>query len=128
MRPIYTCLHFIFLPRINQCIRDFTESWNHHPLSTKGNMTPYQLFYEGLLQTEEQQLLNTATVDTSQLEGEHVSVPRIKFIQCSILLQTMQSIDPVQPSNDNGKKLFTDVLHLTGQHLSSTCTQCSYIS
>ena len=65
------CLHFIFLPRINQCIRDFTESWNHHPLSTEGNMTPYQLFYEGLLQTEEQQLLNTATVDTSQFEGEH---------------------------------------------------------
>ena len=28
-------LHYIFLPRINQSLMHFQESWNHHPVSTE---------------------------------------------------------------------------------------------
>lgn len=41
-------LHHVFLPHINKSLSEFQESWNNHTLSTEGNKTPYQLFYEGL--------------------------------------------------------------------------------
>ena len=34
------CLHYVFLPRINKCLNEFSESWNHHALSSEGIMTP----------------------------------------------------------------------------------------
>lgn len=43
------CLHYIFLTRINKYINEFKETWNNHSLSSEGNMSPYQLFAEGLL-------------------------------------------------------------------------------
>ncbi len=42
------CLHMVFLPRINRHLENFTSSWNAHPLSTSGNMTPNQLWISGL--------------------------------------------------------------------------------
>ncbi len=42
------CIHYIFLPRINQALLEFQESWNNRALSTEGNRTPYQLLLEGL--------------------------------------------------------------------------------
>ena len=45
------CLHFVFLQRINKCLDDFHGSWNCHPLSTEGNMSPLQLFVEGVCES-----------------------------------------------------------------------------
>jgi hypothetical protein len=42
-------LHYIFLPRINQALIHFQESWNHHPVSTERGMSPNQLFTSGAL-------------------------------------------------------------------------------
>ena len=36
------CLHYVYLPRINQSLTEFKESWNEHAVSTEGNMTPHQ--------------------------------------------------------------------------------------
>ena len=36
------CLQVVFLPRINKCLIEFQGSWNNHPLSTEGNMSPLQ--------------------------------------------------------------------------------------
>ncbi len=121
------CLHLIFLPRINKCISGFIESWNHHPLSTEGNRTPYQLFFEGMLHTSEQQLGTTANVNTSDVERERILVPRIKFIPCSNLEQSFQNINPLEQAEDNGRGLFVHVLHVTGQHLNATCSQCIWM-
>ena len=38
------CLHYIFIPRINQSLSIFTNSWNCHPLSSAGNSSPQQLW------------------------------------------------------------------------------------
>lgn len=38
------CLHYIFIPRINQALDAFKEAWNHHSLSTENNFSPMQLF------------------------------------------------------------------------------------
>lgn len=44
------CLHYIYKPRINAHLKNFTGSWNNHPIRTAGNRTPTQLWTSGLLQ------------------------------------------------------------------------------
>ena len=49
LKTIYTCLHFIvFLARVNHVLTQFMEAWNNHPLSSCHNMTPMQLWIQGL--------------------------------------------------------------------------------
>jgi len=43
------CLHYALLPRINQALEGFVESWDNHPVSTCQNLTPNQLFIQGAL-------------------------------------------------------------------------------
>ena len=42
------CLHYIFLPRINEQLCLFKESYSHHRLRGAGNQSPYQLWIGGL--------------------------------------------------------------------------------
>ena len=42
-------LHYVFLPRINNSLTQFVNSWNHHPIRTAHNKSPQQLFSSGLL-------------------------------------------------------------------------------
>ena len=59
------CLHYIYKPRINRCIDEFKKSWNYHSLSCEGNMSPYQLFLEGM---------NTVERPFSQATGSNEDV------------------------------------------------------
>ena len=40
-------LHLVYKHRINNAITSFIEQWNHHPLRTESNKSPYQLWTEG---------------------------------------------------------------------------------
>ena len=42
------CLHYIFLPIINQHIKNWRDAWIHHPIRTEKNRTPFQLWVTGL--------------------------------------------------------------------------------
>lgn len=42
-------LHYVFIPRINQCLSQFVQSWNAHVLSGTAGRTPMQLWIEGQL-------------------------------------------------------------------------------
>lgn len=131
------CLHYIFLPRLKKCVHDFQESWNNHRLSTEGNMTPYQLFAEGMRCATE---LNIATslsmLHASNLqnvtanlpaEDEHnIVVPTVFLVPCEVLLQQLQVIDPMQSCHDYGKELYKRTIYLVGQHLLPGCNECSH--
>ena len=41
-------LRYVFTARINNSLKAFAEGWNHHPLSSEGNMSPAQLWIWGL--------------------------------------------------------------------------------
>ena len=41
------CVHYIFIPRINNGLHEFSVAWNSHPLSTACNATPQQLWISG---------------------------------------------------------------------------------
>lgn len=120
-------LHLIFMPRINKCISEFKDSWNHHALSSEGNMTPLQLFFEGLLASTTSAIAGfhgTTDVDVSDIVGEQVDVPRNSFNPCPLLEQLLDTIDPLT-SDDSGIALFTNTIQMVGQHLSSPCNQCN---
>ena len=41
-------LQFVFQPRINEHLREFSESWNMHKISSAKNKTPNQMWIAGL--------------------------------------------------------------------------------
>ena len=38
------CLHYVYVPRINQLLEEFVNAHNHHSISTENNLTPLQLY------------------------------------------------------------------------------------
>lgn len=43
------CLHYIYLPRINNALQELVAAWNWHPLSSANNKSPEQLWQFGML-------------------------------------------------------------------------------
>ena len=41
------CLHFVYIPRINESLNHFVTAWNHHPLYLASQMSPNQLWVSG---------------------------------------------------------------------------------
>lgn len=41
------CCHYVFLPRLQDDLNLFRNTWDNHPIRTEGNMTPYQLWVMG---------------------------------------------------------------------------------
>ena len=41
-------LHYVFLPRLNRDLEVFRNQWNNHPLRTEHNLTPIQLYIQGI--------------------------------------------------------------------------------
>jgi len=124
------CLHFIFLPHINRCLTDFRGNWNNHPLSSEGNMSPLQLFTEGLLlvdqcETPEPSNGNGDVELTNEEESETVQVPSTKFLPCKQLsTELMTSINLSYESIEMGKQLFSTSIQLVGYHLLNGCLDC----
>ena len=42
------CLHYVFLPIINEHLCNWRDAWIHHPIRTESNKTPFQLWVTGL--------------------------------------------------------------------------------
>ena len=124
-------LHFVFLPRVNKALADFRGSWNCHPLSTEGNMSPLQLFVEGLSASghcaeapqPSKSDLRVASPSSEETELEAVQVPSNQFIPCSQLLTELQSsVNPLSHCTDFGKGFYHRVVQLAGEHL--PCSSC----
>lgn len=41
------CLHYIYVPRINESLKQFENGWNNHPLSSMSHLSPIQLWLSG---------------------------------------------------------------------------------
>ena len=86
------CLHYAILPRINQALDAFIESWNNHPVSTCQNLTPNQLFVQGAIR---QNLTPTLPVSRASyaripVAGDTVAIPRSSFDPCDDLQEELQ--------------------------------------
>lgn len=52
------CLHYVFIPRLNNALTRFLHGWNNHPLSSEKNLTPSQLWISGLSRAQDYQQPN----------------------------------------------------------------------
>lgn len=43
-------LHFVYLPRVNNQLNQFVESWNSHPLTSSNCFSPCQLWVRGMIE------------------------------------------------------------------------------
>ena len=120
-------LHYVYMPRINKCLTDFKTSWNHHSLSSEGNFSPYQLFYEGSTHSGDYDLdvsLSSASVSMLTAATEAVEVSRMAFTPCPAMMNLLSTVNPMQQCQDHGKMLYIQCVQLSGQHLQSNCTEC----
>lgn len=46
-------LHYVFMPRINNHLKVFSQAYNRHRLRTEGNHSPMQLWLQGMLTTDD---------------------------------------------------------------------------
>jgi len=46
-------LHYVYMPQINSAIEHFKQGWNHHPIRTAHNRSPYQLFTSAALHLQQ---------------------------------------------------------------------------
>ncbi len=44
------CLHYVFLPHINKSLKEWKSTWNIHKIGTEGNLSPNQLYTQGMIQ------------------------------------------------------------------------------
>ena len=44
-------LHFVYVPRINYHLQQWTGAWMNHSIRTADNLSPLQLWMEGMLHT-----------------------------------------------------------------------------
>lgn len=115
------CLHYIFIPRINNSLSSFKEAWKNHPLSTEGNRSPLQLYTGGSLGNplfEEEVDLTTYGVDyetlSDETEGEEsVVVPVVDVGLSAAELDDLHAhlqanVNPVLQCNDSGLQLYTN--------------------
>ena len=45
-------LHYTFISRINEHLQELKSQWENHPLSSEGNLSPIQLYTDGMLENE----------------------------------------------------------------------------
>ncbi|EFX78222.1 hypothetical protein DAPPUDRAFT_320754 [Daphnia pulex] len=49
------CLHFVGMNLFQRTLQGYVASWNNHPMRTKGNKTPIQLYISGLASLKDRQ-------------------------------------------------------------------------
>ena len=115
-------LHYIYIPRINQALKEFQEGWNHHGIRTASHLSPHQLFVRGSLQLRSSGLAaldffesvgndyGSSIDDEIPLpEPDSVTVPQGRF-NLSELEQLRTIVDPLQESDNYGIDLYLAVI------------------
>ena len=125
-------LDYIYKPRINRALKLFAIQWNSHPLSTEGNMTPYQLWVEGFYQfanSTSQTIREVVDPDTLDVNSYGVddddgpmpdiqAINHVEILQSSIVLgdEDMAAlallVEPLKEDNECGKNLFSNTCEI----------------
>lgn len=110
-------LHYIFLPRINRALDQFSQAWNNHRLSTENNLTPLQLYTAHSIRSElfntsvQTRVTSTESDEESDANTESVHVPSCHIPLSDLSIQELtDSIDPLQDCNDFGYQLYLDTV------------------
>lgn len=77
-----SCLHYVFIPRINAQLKVFMQAWNNHSMRTEHGMTPAQIWTRGLALSDlEQPVSEDYGIDdfdgTNPFDDSSVEVPEV---------------------------------------------------
>lgn len=123
------CLHYVFLPRINQSLEKWRQSWNCHKIRTEENCSPLQLYTRGMIECgyrgmeDENVNPNEYGVDWESPQPEvdentvFVDEPHNILTQTQrLLLQSL--VDPLQQDNDGyGINVYNQTVRIVAQML-----------
>ena len=122
-------LHYVFVPRINRALNEFTNAWNHHSIRSAHQKSPHQLFTAGmlLLQHSQHTAMDFFTavdehygVDDDgpepDLEASGVEVPQLNYqIGAHDLHRLKDTVDPLTVSDNFGIDLYHNALQFINQ-------------
>lgn len=118
-------LQYVFLPRINTQLSQFSSAWNNHPVRTESGLSPLQLWTRGLLSatpTYQAEIFDGMTAVTEdygvECSGHGVSsidygsfvVPEIDIdLNEQQLAYIQENFNPLQRSDINGVDVYLQV-------------------
>lgn len=118
-------LHYVYLPRISSSLKEFTNSWNNHPMRTANHKSPLQLFTAGLLLLQNSNLSaldffedidESYGIDpqgpisvASDRSGIEIPQSTLHFSERDIYM-LKQTIDPCAASDNYGIDLYEQTL------------------
>lgn len=122
-------LQYVYIPRINASLHEFTSQWNHHGIRTVGHQTPLAMWYTGLLTVPEDSVVTnwqTYGIDydgplTDIETGNNVVLPESQLIQLTDhQLQVLHSrTDPLSDDGNNGINHFLNTVTMIERFIES---------
>ena len=128
-------LHYVFLPRINQCLDEFLESWNRHPLRTERSWPPRKIWLNGIMHPCNSTQVGIQSV-TDSIDPDEYGVdeegPLPLEMDCDddvVVPETIvplvgrqlnafqQAVDPLEQCDDLGISMFVRAKQLLSQLL-----------
>ena len=116
------CLHYVYLPRIQESLQTFKQAWNHHALSTECGWSPMQLFtayslgnplFEEAHIDEQSYGIDVSSDDVEDDSEREVSVPQTASpLSDENLVILRSSVNPLQSSSEYGVDLYIDTIKL----------------
>lgn len=120
------CLQYIFIPRINRALEEYSEAHNHHPVRTEHNWSPYQLWCHSSIAAHNDDPVDLSDygIDPEGLPANGFDVDFVEVPETRLPLTDMQmatikdTIDPLQCSDSYGVDLYLSlrelVVHMLG--------------
>lgn len=112
-------LHFVFIPRINKGLDEFTEAYNNHNLRTEHNWSPRRIWINGMVsgthelaRTDNENISDLCGIDPEEYHAssdDDIQLEQNLSLEYDIIEQLKNYIDPLQPSDDLGINIYRHV-------------------
>lgn len=126
------CLHYVYVPRINQALTTFAHAWNCHPLSTESNHSPLQLYIRysvgnplfsasddfGSEESDDTSSITDASLfsDSASDVSRSVHVPENNVTLTDSIMQALHSsVDPLRESSSYGADIYMQTVEVVYQ-------------
>jgi len=123
-------LHLVYVPRINKSLSQFMEAFNNHKVSTEKNWSPYQMWVNGMMHSDNhlaQEQLDSVETDDLEMYGYDPDGPspigqndnnvivepiEINDDEEAVKSFVLQRIDPLRQSTEMGVDIYSEALDL----------------
>jgi hypothetical protein len=120
-------LHYVFLPRINASLSEFTSQWNHHGIRTVSNQTPLALWQTNIHTMPDAPA--TVNYDTygvdydaslSEISNNNIVVPATEIdLNEDQINYLQQNVVPLEDDGNNGIEHYIRAVDIIGLFLNA---------